>query len=155
MMGTSSEPEIIPKRTEGSREQHLPPFGKTFSGAVAVNGLLIAVLLISGRVKPALSIFVGLLVGAAIYGTLHLFIEHALDAFVGDRRGTASKAPAAQAAVFSGLLVVKYIVLGVVLFFLLRSALINVLWVLGGFVITQVCVTIKAVNGTRAAARKA
>lgn len=127
--------EPVPKSSDG-----LPAFRPLAVIAFAANVPLLAWLLLAGRLGTALSVLAGLAIGLAVYGSLHLFIGRGLEPFFAGIRGQAKPADGAK-ALFVALLPVKYLVLGGLMFLLVRGGHLSIVWFTVGFLITQVSVT--------------
>jgi len=133
-----------PPETAASSGDGLPMFRPLAVTAFAANAPLLAWLLLAGRLGTALSVLAGLGIGLAVYGSLHLFIGRGLEPFFAGIRGQAKPADGAK-ALFVALLPVKYLVLGGLMFLLVRGGHLSIAWFTVGFLITQVSVTVATV----------
>ena len=124
----------------------LPAFRPLAGTACASNVPLVAWFLFTGRLGTALSLLAGLAVGLALYGSLHLFIGRGLEPLFAGLRGTVKPATGGTTAIFAMLLPFKYLLLGGLMFLLIRGGHLSILWFVVGFLITQVAVTLAAVR---------
>ena len=123
----------------------LPAFGPLAGAAFAVNAPLLAWLLMSGRAWTALSVMAGLAVGLAVYGSLHLFVGRGLDPFMAGLRGQAKPPTGGVTVIFAVLLPLKYLLIGGLMYLLIRGGHLSLFWFVVGFLITQVSVTVATV----------
>ncbi len=122
-----------------------PAFRPLAATAFAANAPLLAWLLMTGRLWPALSALAGLGVGLAVYGSLHLFVGRGLEPLLPGIRGKAKPSTGGLTALFALLLPLKYLGLGGLMFLLARSGHLNLFWFAIDFVVTQVAITSAAV----------
>lgn len=130
-----------PEPAAASRRSGLPAFGLLARAAFAVNAPVLAWLLIEGRLWTALSVLAGLGVGLAVYGSLHLFVGRGLEPFLPSIRGQAKPPTGGATAVFAILLPLKYLLIGGLMYLLIRGGHLSLFWFVVGFLITQVSVT--------------
>ena len=123
----------------------LPPFRPLVLAAFAANVPLLSWLLIVGRLENALSLSSGFFVGIALYGSLHLFVGRGLEPLFAGVRGQAKPNIGGAKSLFVVLLPLKYLVIGGVMFLLLRGGHLSLLWFVIGFLTTQISVTAAAV----------
>ena len=125
----------------------LPPFRPLAVIAFAANVPLLSWLLMTGRLGNGLSLLAGLSVGLALYGSLHLFIGRGLEPFFAGVRGRANPAAFGGAkSLFVALLPLKYLVIGALMFVLIRGGHLSLVWFIVGFLTTQIAITAAAVS---------
>ena len=134
-MLAQQRPEAVPSSSEG-----LPALRPLVVTAFAANAPVLAWLLLVGRLGIALSVLAGLAIGLAVYGSLHLFISRGLEPFFASIRGQAKPADGIK-GLFVALLPVKYLVLGGLMFLLIRGGHLSIAWFSIGFLITQRSIT--------------
>lgn len=120
----------------------LPPFRPLAAAAFAANVPLLSWLLLTGRVTTAFSLLGGFLIGIALYGSLHLFVGRALEPLFAGIRGQAKPNVGGAKTLFVALLPLKYLVLGGLMFLLIRGGHLSILWFSVGFIVTQVAITV-------------
>ncbi len=123
-----------------------PRFQPLATVAFAANVPLLAWMLILGHVWAAMSIAAGLVVGLAVYGSLYLFVGRGLDFFLAGVRGRAKPATGGATAMFALLLPLKYLLIGGLMFLLIRGGHLSIFWFVVGFLITQVSVSLATVR---------
>ena len=138
-MLTQQKPEAVASSRDG-----LPLFRPLAVIAFAANVPVLAWFLLTGKLGIALSVSAGLAIGLALYGSLHLFIGRGLEPFFASIRGQA-KPPAGAKGVFVALLPLKYLVLGGLMFLLVRGGHLSIAWFCVGFLITQVSITVATI----------
>ena len=119
----------------------LPPFRPLAVTAFAANVPLLSWLLLTGRLASAVSLLAGFLIGIALYGSLHLFVGRALEPLFAGIRGQAKPNIGGTKMLFVALLPLKYLVIGGLMFLLIRGGHLSILWFAAGFVFTQVSIT--------------
>lgn len=119
----------------------LPPFRPLVVTAFAANVPLLCWLLLTGRMANALSLLVGFLIGIVLYGSLHLLVGRALEPLFASLRGQAKPNIGGAKTLFVALLPLKYLVIGGLMFLLIRGGHLSILWFAIGFVFTQVSTT--------------
>ena len=139
-MVAQSQSEPVPPSRDG-----LPAFRPLAGVAFAANVPALAWLLMVGRLGNGLSVLAGLTIGLALYGSLHLFIGRGLEPFFAGIRGQAKPADGAK-GLFIALLSLKYLVLGGLMFLLVRGGHLSIAWFTVGFLITQVSITVATVS---------
>ena len=143
MSQTLSPPPTKP--TAPARPAGLPAFRLLGSVAFAANAPLLAWVMMAGRLWTAASVLAGLGVGLAVYGSLHLFVGRGLDPFMAGIRGQAKPPTGGATAIFAVLLPLKYLVIGGLMFLLIRGGHLSLFWFVIGFLVTQVSVTVATV----------
>ncbi len=123
----------------------LPPFRPLAVTAFAANVPALSWLLLCGRLENGLSLLAGFFVGTALYGSLHLFIGRGLEPLFASVRGQAKPNIGGTKTLFVVLLPLKYLVIGGVMFLLIRGGHLSLLWFIVGFLVTQVSVTAAAI----------
>ncbi len=124
----------------------LPPFRPLAAVAFAANVPVLSWLLIAGRLENALSLLSGFFVGIALYGSLHLFIGRGLEPLFAGIRGQAKPNIGGAKMLFVALLPLKYLLIGGLMFLLIRGGHLSLLWFILGFMVTQVSITAAAVS---------
>lgn len=124
----------------------LPLFRPLAFAAFAANAPLLVWLLLAGRLNTALSVLAGFTIGLAVYGSLHLFIGRGLEPFFVGIRGRAKPAASGATALFAALLPLKYLVLGGLMFLLIRGGHLSLVWFALGFLIVQVSITLATLS---------
>lgn len=119
----------------------LPPFRPLAAAACAANVPLLCWLLLTGQAASSLGLLAGLLIGLVLYGSLHLFIGRALEPLFAGIRGQAKPSAGGAKSVFAALLPLKFLLLGGLMFLLIRGGHLSIGWFAAGFVTTQVSVT--------------
>lgn len=137
--------EQRPPTAAPTSKDGLPPFRPLAVIAFAANVPVLSWLLIVGRVENALSLLAGFFVGIALYGSLHLFIGRGLEPLFAGVRGQAKPNIGGAKTLFVALLPLKYLVIGGLMFLLIRGGHLSLLWFIAGFVVTQVSITAAAV----------
>ncbi len=127
------------------KKSGLPAFRPLAATAFACNAPLLAWLLIAGRLWTAVSVLAGLVVGLAVYGSLHLFVGWGLEPFVAGVRGQAKPHTGGATVIFAFLLPLKYLLIGGLMFLLIHAGHLSLFWFVVGFLITQVSVTVATV----------
>ncbi|MBV9848745.1 MAG: hypothetical protein JO250_03560 [Armatimonadetes bacterium] len=143
-----SQTTISQERAEPAapaKKPGLPAFRPLAGTAFAANAPLLAWLLIAGRLGTALSVLAGLGVGLAVYGSLHLFVGRGLDSFVAGIRGRATPPTGGATTLFAVLLPLKYLLIGGLMFLLIRGGHLSLFWFVIGFLVTQVAITVATV----------
>lgn len=131
----------VPNTLLQKTPESLPPFRPLAAAAFAANVPLLSWLLLTGQAVNSLSLLAGLAVGLALYGSLHLFIGRALEPLFAGVRGQAKPNTGGAKALFVALLPLKYLLLGGLMFLLIRGGHLSVGWFAAGFVTTQVSIT--------------
>ena len=126
---------------QSAKKPALPAFRALAVTAFAANAPVLAWALIAGRLWLALSVLAGLSVGLAVYGSLHLFVGRGLDPIVANIRGQAKPPTGGATALFAVMLPLKYLLIGGLMFLLVRGGHLSLFWFVVGFLITQVSVT--------------
>ena len=137
---TQQRPETVASSSDG-----LPLFRPLAVTAFAANVPVLAWLLMAGRLGNGLSVTAGLIIGLTLYGSLHLFIGRGLEPFFAGIRGRAKPAAGGATMLFATLLPLKYLVLGGLMFLLVRGGHLSLIWFTVGFLTTQVSITAAAV----------
>ena len=119
----------------------LPAFRPLAVIAFAANVPALSWLLMMGRLGNGLSLLAGLSIGLALYGSLHLFIGRGLEPFFAGIRGQAKPVVGGAKSLFVALLPLKYLVIGGLMFLLIRGGHLSLVWFTVGFLITQVSIT--------------
>jgi hypothetical protein len=119
----------------------LPPFRPLAVTAFAANVPVLSWLLLTGHLANALSLLGGFGVGIVLYGSLHLFVGRALEPLFAGLRGQAKPNIGGAKTLFVALLPLKYLVIGGLMFLLIRGGHLSILWFAVGFVFTQVSIT--------------
>ncbi len=130
-----------PAAKKPKKEGGLPRFRPLAAAAFAANVPLLSWLLLTGQAVSSLSLLAGLLVGLAMYGSLYLFIGRALEPLFASLRGQAKPNIGGAKSLFIALLPLKYLLLGGLMFLLIRGGHLSIGWFAAGFVTTQVAVT--------------
>jgi hypothetical protein len=139
-MLTQQQAEPVPSSKDG-----LPAFRPLAVTAFAANAPVLACLLLLGRLGNGLSLLAGLLIGLALYGSLHLFIGRGLEPLFAGIRGQAQPVVGGAKTVFLALLPLKFLVIGGLMFLLVRGGHLSLVWFTVGFLITQASITAAAV----------
>ena len=129
-----------------ARPSGLPPFRPLVVTAFAANAPVLSWLLLTGRLANALSLLAGFGIGIALYGSLHLFIGRALTPLFAGIRGQAKPNVGGTKVLFVALLPLKYLVIGGLMFALVRGGHLSLLWFVVGFLTTQVFITAATVR---------
>lgn len=145
MSSALTQPPAMTEGTSPSRPG-LPAMSRLAWAAVGVSAPAAAVLLLMGRLRPALGILAGLVIGLVVYGLLHVLVGRVLGPFLSSVRGQAKPAAGGGTFTFVALLPLKFLLLGGLMFLLLRVGHVSLLWFAVGFLLTQVSVTIAAVG---------
>lgn len=123
----------------------LPSFRRLLSVAGMVNLPVLAVLLLMGHLKLAYSEAAGFVVSVLVCGLLYLLVGRGMAYYVGSLGGRGSAAPTAAAtAQMAGLLLAKFLVLGLAAYAVISLHGISLPAVLGGFLITHAAIVITA-----------
>ena len=125
-----------------AKKPALPAFRALAVTAFAANAPVLAWAMMAGRLWLALSVLAGLGVGLTVYGSLHLFVGRGLDPIVAGIRGQAKPPVGGATTLFAVLLPLKYLLIGGLMFLLVRGGHLNLFWFVVGFLITQVSVTV-------------
>jgi len=138
---------LTQQRTEPARspKDGLPPFRPLAGIAFAANVPTLFCLLLAGRLGNGLSVLAGLFIGLALYGSLHLFIGRGLEPFFAGIRGQARPVVGGTKTLFVALLPLKYLVIGGLMFLLIRGGHLSLVWFIVGFLTTQASITAAAV----------
>jgi hypothetical protein len=138
---------LTQQRTDSAQasKESLPPFRPLAGIAFAANVPAISWLLLTGRLGSSLSVLSGLFVGLLLYGSLHLFIGRGMESFFASVRGQAKPAVGGAKTVFLALLPLKFLVIGGVMFLLVRGGHLSLIWFVVGFLTTQASITAAAV----------
>jgi hypothetical protein len=140
-MSSVLSPQRASTEQTGSARRGLPEFGRLAYTALGANALLIAILLLTNRRWSAVSVLAGLVVGLAVYGSLHLFVGRGLEPLVASVRGHAKPAAGGPTMLFVCLLPLKYLLLGGLLYLLVRAGHVSLVWLGVGFLVTQATIT--------------
>ena len=124
----------------------LPPFRPLAVTAFAATALPLSWLLLTAHLANALSLLAGFVVGIALYGSLHLFIGRALTPLFAGLRGQAKPNVGGTKTLFIALLPLKYLLIGGLMFALVRGGHLSLLWFVVGFLVTQVSITAATVR---------
>ena len=135
------EPPVEASAKKRQAPSGLPPFRPLAAAAFAANVPLLSWLLLTGRAVSGLSLLAGLSVGLVLYGSLHLFVGRALEPLFAGLRGQAKPNLGGAKTFFVALLPLKYLLLGGLMFLLIRGGHLSIGWFAAGFVTTQVSVT--------------
>lgn len=118
-------------------QQVMPPLVAMIKLAAIVNAVPIALFLISKHVWPALGIFGGFVLGLAMGGLLYGFVNYGVSLFVPSSVGQGQAQSAGQVGGFAALMVGKFLVIGALLFVLVVLLKLSILWMVAGFLLTQ------------------
>jgi len=135
-----------PPAAAPTSQSGLLPFQPLAVIAFAANVPVLSWLLIVGRFEDALSLLAGFFVGIALYGSLHLFIGRGLEPLFAGIRGQAKPNIGGAKMLFVALLPLKYLLIGGLMFLLIRGGHLSLLWFIIGFVVTQVSITAATVS---------
>lgn len=124
----------------------LPPFRPLAAAAFAANAPLLCWLLLTGQAASSLGLLAGLAIGLVLYGSLHLFVGRALEPLFAGIRGQAKPSTGGAKSLFVALLPLKFLLLGGLMFLLIRGGHLCIGWFAAGFVTTQVAVTATTVR---------
>ncbi len=133
--------KVLPADKAPPAPNGLPPFRPLTVTGFAANVPLLSWLLLTGRPANALGLLAGFLIGIALYGSLHLFVGRALEPLFAGIRGQAKPNIGGSKTFFVALLPLKYLVLGGLMFLLIRGGHLSILWFSVGFVVTQISIT--------------
>ena len=120
----------------------LPNFRALAGSACTAGALPVAVLLLLGRVWPAVSVALGVGMSLGVCGLLFLFVERIMPGVFGAAKGNASAAQPQFLLLLGAKLV--FIALVGAAFLTLRS--VSPIWVIAGFVLGQGAVVVSAIR---------
>ncbi|MGI4790971.1 MAG: hypothetical protein ACRYFS_19250 [Janthinobacterium lividum] len=134
------------RQTAEASKTGLPPFRPLAIIAFSANVPILSWMLLTGRLGNSLSTLAGFLIGIALYGSLHLFIGRGLEPFFASVRGQAKPVVGGTKTLFIALLPLKYLVIGGLMFLLIRGGHLSIVWFIVGFLITQISITVATVS---------
>jgi hypothetical protein len=132
------------------KQNTLPDLGALVRIALLANLPLIGFCLVTSKVRAGVSIGAGVVVALGVYTVLHAFAGRGLKLFVGvgaDRAGTA-----ASKLLVAGAMILKFVVVGALIYVLLHGKYVGIVSFLVGFVVSQVAITmicLKRLNSSR------
>lgn len=131
--------------TDAKRPTSLPGFRRLLAAACWTCAPVLAYFLIEGKLWPALSIGIGLVLSVTVCAMLYLFVARGMDYFVASVRGTSgAQQKNGSVGQFVILLPAKFLVIGLLGWALLTLHQINYIAVLVGFGLAQIAITVTA-----------
>lgn len=123
----------------------LPDFRRLLAAACWACAPVLAFFLIGGKLWPALSVGIGLVLSVTVCAMLYLFVARGMDYFVASVRGTGgAQQKNGSVGQFVILLPAKFLVIGLLGWALLTLHQINYIAVLVGFGLAQIAITVTA-----------
>jgi hypothetical protein len=132
------------------RKMLLPPLKKLANVALLANAPFVALFMLLGNLRSAVSMVAGCALAMVVYGMLHAIIARGLDYFTVEGGVAATQASKNMvSAGFVALMIGKYVAVGALLFLVWRANYLQVLPFIGGFAFAQIAVTWVSVAETK------
>ncbi|SRR5579883_2723298 len=128
------------------RKPMLPPFGKLAMVGLLVDAPFIAVAMIGGNLRFAVSLLAGWALAVGVYGMLYWIVARGLDMFSGDERAGAKGDSSLSVMGFAAAMIAKYLLVAALLFIAWKTGYLTLFPFLGGFVLAQIGITVTTVR---------
>ena len=129
------------------RKPMLPAFGKLAIAGLLVDLPFIALAMIGGNLRIAVSLLAGWGLAVGVYGLLHVIVGRGLDFFTPQKPANGGQRGSMLSIFqFAGAMVGKYLLIGALLFIAWKTGYLAFFPFLGGFVLAQIGITVASVR---------